>query len=160
MREEDFEAVYQAASDPLIWELHPEKERYQRDVFQKFFDAGIASNGAFVVIDKATGEIIGSSRYNDYDPNAKTIEIGFTFLARKYWGGKYNAEMKRLMLEHAFRDVDQVYFYVGETNWRSRGAMEKIGGKLLPTIEMKNPGTGVVASVVYVIRKEDYSHIT
>jgi hypothetical protein len=55
------------------------------------------------------------------------IEIGWTFLARRYWGGRYNGEMKRLMLEHAFQTVDEVVFIIGPENHRSRRAVEKIG---------------------------------
>jgi len=120
---DDFDALYQAASDPLIWELHPEPLRYTRPVFQKYFDGGIESKGAFAVIDRKTGEIIGSSRYHDYDPVEKTVEIGYTFLARKYWGGEYNLELKKLMLDHAYKWVDKVFFYVGEKNFRSQCAL-------------------------------------
>ena len=99
IRVSDYETLYQAASDPLIWEQHPEPTRYQREVFQKFFDGAVQCGSGFVVLDKATGQLIGSSRYWDYRPDADRIEIGFTFLVRSHWGGKYNAELKRLMLE-------------------------------------------------------------
>lgn len=130
LTESDFEALYKAASDPLIWELHPEPTRYQRNVFMKYFDSGIKSGGAFVIIDKRTQKIIGSSRYYEFKPDIKEIIIGYTFLAKSHWGGKYNAELKKLMLDHAFKFVDAVTFEVGEKNLRSRRAMEKIGGVL------------------------------
>ena len=125
---DDFDALYAVASDRLIWELHPERERYQEDVFRKFFQEAMESGGAFLVTDSKTGRVIGSSRYFGYDPDKSEIEIGWTFLARSHWGGRYNAEMKRLMLDHAFRFVDTVVFLVGPENWRSRRAVEKIGG--------------------------------
>jgi len=128
LREEDFEALYAVASDPLIWEQHPISDRYKKEVFRGFFDEAMESGGAFVVIDRANGRIIGSSRYFGYDEARGEIEIGWTFLARAYWGGAYNREMKQLMLRHAFRFVDTVVFLVGPTNWRSQRAMEKIGG--------------------------------
>lgn len=128
LRPGDFDALYAAASDPLIWRQHPESDRFKRDVFENFFKGAIASGGAFAVIDRATGRIIGSSRYHGYDEAAGEIEIGWTFLAREYWGGAYNGEMKRLMLDHAFRFVNRVVFLVGVTNVRSQRAMEKIGG--------------------------------
>ncbi|MGH9523464.1 MAG: GNAT family N-acetyltransferase [Terriglobales bacterium] len=130
LRADDFDALFAAASDPLIWEVHPEPTRYQREVFQRFFDGGMASGGAFAVVDRKTGRIIGSSRYHDYKAGPPSeIEIGFTFLERAYWGGGYNAEMKRLMLDHAFRFVERVVFTVGENNLRSRRALEKIGAR-------------------------------
>jgi RimJ/RimL family protein N-acetyltransferase len=96
-------------------------------VFRRFFQGALDSGGAFVVLDAATGAVIGSSRYHAYDPATSQVEIGWTFLARKYWGGRYNAEMKRLMLEHAFRSLDTVVFSVGAQNQRSQRALEKIG---------------------------------
>jgi RimJ/RimL family protein N-acetyltransferase len=120
--------MFRAASDPLIWELHPVRERYRAPVFREYFDGAIASQSAFAFVDRATSEIAGSSRYFGYDPLCSEIEIGWTFLARKYWGGGANREVKRLMLGHAFTFVDTVVFWVGENNWRSQRAMEKIGG--------------------------------
>ena len=128
LRRDDFEALYAAASDPLIWEQHPDPDRYTRHVFQRYFDGAIHSGGAFGVIDRRTGKIIGSSRFHDYNEDASEVEIGWTFLERAYWGGTYNREMKQLMLAHAFRFVRRVVFLVGPDNIRSQRAMEKIGG--------------------------------
>jgi N-acetyltransferase len=116
------------AADPLIWEQHPERDRYQEATFRAFFDEALSSRGALVAIDRANGQIIGSSRYHGYDPVSSVIEIGWSFLARAYWGGRYNGEMKRLMLEHAFRSVRRVIFIIGLQNRRSQRAVEKIGG--------------------------------
>lgn len=128
LRAGDFEALYAAASDPLIWEQHPESDRYKRGVFENFFKGAMASGGAFAVVDRRTGRIIGSTRYHGYDEAAGEIEIGWTFLERAYWGGAYNREMKRLMVGHALAFVKRVVFLVGITNTRSQRAMEKIGG--------------------------------
>jgi RimJ/RimL family protein N-acetyltransferase len=124
----DFDALYAVASDPGIWEQHPVAERYKKDVFQNFFREALESGGAFAVIDRGSGRIIGSSRYYGYDAAKREIEIGWTFLARAYWGGIYNRELKALMLRHAFGFVDRVIFLVGPQNFRSQRAMEKIGG--------------------------------
>ena len=128
LRADDFDALYAVARDPLIWELHPERERYQEDVFRRFFSGAMESCGAFLVIDRITGSVIGSTRYFGYDEKNSEIEIGWTFLARSHWGGRYNREMKRLMLEHAFQFVERVIFLVGPENFHSRRAVEKIGG--------------------------------
>jgi RimJ/RimL family protein N-acetyltransferase len=124
----DFEALFRVAADPLIWELHPEPNRYQEATFRAFFEDALASSGALVALDRATGQIIGSSRYHGYDAEGSVIEIGWTFLARSHWGGRYNGEMKRLMLEHAFKSVQRVIFTIGPDNRRSQRAVEKIGG--------------------------------
>jgi RimJ/RimL family protein N-acetyltransferase len=134
LREEDFDALYAAASDPLIWEQHPESDRWTLPVFQRYFSGAIASGGAFLIRDAKTGEVIGSSRYHDLDEDKSEIEIGWTFLARSHWGGHYNRELKALMLAHAFQFVESVVFKVGVENYRSRRAVEKLGGVLVSTI--------------------------
>jgi RimJ/RimL family protein N-acetyltransferase len=87
----------------------------------------MASGGALLVIDRATGRVIGSSRYFGYDEANREIEIGWSFLARSHWGGRYNGEMKRLMLAHAFRFVTSVVLVIGPDNVRSQRAAERIG---------------------------------
>lgn len=131
LRREDFDALFKAASDPLIWELHPEKDRYTEPVFRRYFEGAIESGGAFAIIERKTGKIIGSSRYHHFKPDKSEIEIGFTFLERKFWGGKYNRELKKLMVEHALKFVERVVFAAGENNMRSRKALEKIGANFL-----------------------------
>lgn len=128
LRAEDFEELYAVASDPLIWEQHPNSDRYQPDVFRKFFDEAMLSGGALLALDRKSHQVIGSSRFYCYDVLRSEIEIGWTFLARSHWGGVYNGEMKRLMLSHAFKFVENVIFMVGSTNVRSQRAVEKIGG--------------------------------
>lgn len=128
---DDFESLYAAAADPLIWEQHPDPLRYQRDAFSaRFFAPGLKAGSAFAVVKNQTHQIIGSSRYYDIDAGKRELAIGFTFLARPYWGGKTNQEMKSLMLEHAFQWADLVWLHIGTENIRSRKAAEKIGAQL------------------------------
>jgi RimJ/RimL family protein N-acetyltransferase len=130
LNENDFEELYAAASDPLVWQLHPEPLRYQRPVFQNFYSKALESNGALAVLSRRDGRMMGSSRFYNHQPEAGLVMIGYTFLAREFWGGSYNRELKHLMLSYAFEHVERVHFDVGVTNWRSRRAMEKIGGRL------------------------------
>ncbi|MBI1249787.1 GNAT family N-acetyltransferase [bacterium] len=148
---EDYQALFAVASDPLIWEQHPASNRYEESVFQTLFEQSLASGGALVATLKETNEVIGSSRYHAYNVAASEIEIGWTFLARKYWGGIYNGEMKRLMLSHAFRFVDSVVLLVGPDNIRSQRAVEKIGGK---RDGVRTDGTGLT-SYLYRIKRAD-----
>jgi len=127
LRNDDFDALFAVAADPLIWEQHPARDRYQREVFRAFFDEAMASGGALIATDARDGQVIGGSRYHGYNAEQSEIEIGWTFLARSYWGGKYNGEMKELMLRHAFTFVDRVIFLIGAENHRSQRAVEKIG---------------------------------
>ena len=126
----DWAGMYAAASDPEIWAVHPASDRYQEPVFRQFFDEAVKSESALSIVDRTSGRIVGSSRYHGFDPARNEIEIGWTFLSRNCWGGTYNREVKTLMLDHAFGFVSAVVFWVGESNIRSRRAMEKIGGVL------------------------------
>ena len=145
LRADDFQALYGVASDPLIWEQHPNSGRYREDVFREFFREAIESGGALVAVDLKDGRVVGQSRFHGHDAAKSEVEIGWTFLARSHWGGRYNGEMKRLMLEHAFKFVDNVVFLVGPQNMRSRRAMEKIGGVLVGS----RPNGAGRESVVY-----------
>ena len=147
----DWEGMFSAAADPKIWEVHPESDRYKEDVFRRYFDAALASGSAFSFVDKEKEKIIGSCRFYGHDPVAREIEIGWTFLSRAYWGGSYNAEIKQLLLDHAFTFVDTVVFWVGETNVRSRRAMEKIGGVLRPGIHRREVA-GDYPHVIYEVK--------
>jgi len=127
LRAEDWDDLYAVASDPLIWELHPNHDRHEIEVFREFFREAMESGGALIAIDSRDGAVIGSSRFHGYDEEKSEIEIGWTFLARSRWGGAYNGEMKELMLRHAFRFVKNVVFLIGPRNIRSQRAVEKIG---------------------------------
>lgn len=156
---EDFDALYQVARDPLIWAQHPEPERCQPAVFRRYFDSGIKCRGALLVSDAQTGEIIGSSRFDEHRPATSSVEIGYTFLSRRCWGGAYNRELKRLMLEYALSHVRNVYFVVGQNNLRSQTAMRKLGARLLPREHHADlPLTGdLSAHVVFLIDQEIFA---
>ena len=150
LRPEDFHDLYAVASDPLIWEQHPNSDRYKEEVFREFFREALESGGALIAIDSRDGRVIGSSRFHGYDGDKSEIEIGWTFLARSRWGGIYNGEMKRLMLRHAFRFVKSVIFVVGPQNLRSRRALEKIGGVCVGS----RPDAGGRERLVYQITSD------
>jgi RimJ/RimL family protein N-acetyltransferase len=144
---DDFDPLYAAASDPLIWEQHPDPLRYRRANFTTDFFEGALAHGALVVIDRETQRIIGSTRYYEWDPVQREVAIGYTFLARSHWGGEVNKEMKRLQLEHAFRFANVVWFHIGKDNLRSRRAIEKIGARL--DREAPRPVNGVLQPYAY-----------
>lgn len=148
---QDWDALYAAAKDPLIWAQHPNHDRWKADVFRGFFDGALASRGGFAIIERATGQVVGSSRYNGYDADKREVEIGWTFLARRLWGGSYNRELKALMIEHALKFVDRVLFLVDSENARSRKAMEKIGGELIRSFP-RDGRTVVVYAVTRPLR--------
>jgi RimJ/RimL family protein N-acetyltransferase len=129
LRADDLDALHAAAADPLVWAQHSEKDRHERPVFERFFAGAMASGGALAVLDAATGRIIGSSRYYDWNPVERSVVIGYTFLERAAWGGRINGELKRLMLDHAFRHASTVFFHVSPGNVRSKKALERIGAR-------------------------------
>lgn len=157
LQEADRDALYAVASDPLIWALHPAHDRHEEPVFRKFFDEALAGGGALVAVDRASGAVIGSSRYDFGRAGPGEVEIGWTFLARSNWGGAANREIKRLMLAHAFGFVERVIFLVGETNLRSRRAMEKIGARLTERTHRAVMAGRDVVHVIYAIERADFA---
>jgi RimJ/RimL family protein N-acetyltransferase len=151
----DWPELFAAGSDPEIWKVHPTPDRYTEPAFRTYFDGAVASSMGFVFVDRATGRLIGSSRYHGHDPARSEIEIGWTFIVRSHWGGATNREVKRLMLDHAFSFVDTVIFWVGESNWRSQGAMTKIGGIKRDGLFTRE-ASGAMPYVIFEIAKSRY----
>ncbi|MEZ4692073.1 MAG: GNAT family N-acetyltransferase [Ignavibacteria bacterium] len=158
LKADDFETLFEVASDPLVWEQHPNKDRYKREVFENFFKGAMESGGAFLIFDNKTGKAIGSSRY--YYPNEKTdvIAIGYTFLARDHWGSTYNQAVKKLMLDHAFKFVDTVHFHIGADNIRSQKAIGKIGAVKIDEKEIRYYGEAESKNFIYKIVKKDWTN--
>ncbi|WP_445384063.1 GNAT family N-acetyltransferase [Robiginitalea sp. IMCC44478] len=135
----DKAVLFKAASDPLIWEQHPNK-RNQAAEFERFFAESLASCGALAIIDQLNQQIIGSSRFKRIVDFPNGIEIGWSFLKRDYWGGTYNRLFKELMISHAFQQVDYVFFHIAPENIRSQKAVEKLGGKpITPGLQKQFP---------------------
>ena len=149
----DFEELFSVASDPKIWEQHPNKDRYQRELFEKFFQGAIESKGAFKIMDKSSNEVAGSTRFYDYNPKENSIFIGYTFYATKFWGSKLNPQVKKLMLDYIFQFVDKVNFHVGKDNIRSQKAMEKLGAKKVDEVNVAYFGEPEKLNVVFEIDK-------
>jgi RimJ/RimL family protein N-acetyltransferase len=152
-QESDIEMLYKVASDPEIWENHPSKNRYKREEFQLFLDSAVESKSAFLVYDTATNELIGSTRFYNLDTTNSAVAIGYTFLAKKYWGGGHNKAMKKLLIDYAFQYVDTIFFHIGETNMISQKAIAKIGATKIGVVEFNN---SEVPYFEYQIRKEDW----
>lgn len=150
----DFEALFSAASDPLIWAGHPAHDRYERQVFEKYFAARLASAKTLAVIDIESGQIVGMSSYYTPPDQPESIAIGYTFLTRTKWGGDANRELKALMLEHAFRVYDIVYFHVGPANSRSQKALLKIGAVHLYDAELNLSGAPALCMCYGLTREQ------
>ena len=156
LQENDFEELYAVANDEQLWEQHPNKLRYQRDVFQNFFEGAMLSGGAFLIRDSKTNEVVGSSRFYDYNETENSILIGYTFIGRKFLGNNYNKSLKKLMLDYAFQHVNKVYFHIGAFNIRSQKAIEKIGAVKVDEFEVEYYGEDSKLNFVYLIDKSQW----
>jgi len=154
LQETDFDVLFSVAADPLIWEQHPNTLRYQKTVFQNFFEGAIQSKGAFFIREVTTNEPIGSTRFYDYNEIEKSILIGYTFIGRKFWGKGYNNALKKLMMEYAFQFIDTIYFHIGASNIRSQKAIEKIGAQKIDEIEVEYYGEDSKLNYIYQMKKE------
>ncbi len=156
LQEKDFEALYAVASDPKIWEQHPNKNRWQRDVFRTFFDGAMQSKGAFKIVDKTTGESIGSTRFYDYDAQENSILIGYTFYAVQCWGKGINHAVKAMMLDYIFQFVESVFFHIGAENIRSQIAISRLGAVKVGEQEVTYFGEQPKWNFVYCITRQDW----
>lgn len=155
--ESDFEALYSVASDPKVWEQHPNKDRWKREVFQNFFSGAMQSKGAFKVVDKSTDELIGCTRYYDYNEAENFILIGYTFYGTSSWGKGINPQVKRLMLDYIFQFVPRVQFHIGATNLRSQIAIGRLGAKKIGEEDVAYFGETPKLNFIYEIKKEDWA---
>ena len=156
LQQSDFERLYEVASDPLIWEQHPNKDRYKREVFQTYFEGALESKGALLLIDKLTGEVAGSSRFYDYNEEDSSLLIGYTFIARKFWGKAYNPAMKALMIDHAFQYVDKILFHIGANNVRSQIAIGRVGAVKQKELSVAYHGEPEKLNFEYLLEKEKW----
>lgn len=153
---DDFDALYVVASDPKVWEQHPNKDRWQKDIFQSFFDGAMQSKGAFKIVDIQTGEVAGSTRFYDYNEKDNSILIGYTFYGTKFWGKGMNPSVKKLMMEYIFQYVDKVYFNIGALNVRSQIAISRLGAVKIAEEDIAYYGEAPKRNFVYEIKKEDW----
>lgn len=156
LNESDFEELYKVASDPAIWEQHPNKDRWKREVFQNFFEGALRSKGAFKIVNKATGNIIGSTRMYDYNEQDISILIGYTFYATSCWGKGINRSVKAMMLNYLFQFVDRVNFHIGAVNIRSQIAISRLGANKVGEEEVAYFGEAPKLNYIYVIHKVDW----
>lgn len=156
LQETDFESLYAVASDPEVWEQHPNKDRYQKAIFQSFFEGAMKSQGAFKIICKSSGEVAGSTRFYDYNEQENSILIGYTFYGTKFWGKGLNTSVKNLMLTYIFQYVDTVILHVGATNKRSQIAVGRLGAIKVAEQEVTYYGEKPKLNFIYALAKKDW----
>ncbi len=158
LAESDFENLYNIASDPMIWEQHPNQNRYQKEVFKIYFEGAIQSNGAFLIIEKSTNEIIGCSRFYDFNDSEKSVFIGYTFIGKKFWGRNFNTQIKSMMINHAFQFVDTIHFHIGSKNTRSQIAINRLGAIKIEEVAVAYYGEPEVINFKYKIEKANWTN--
>jgi RimJ/RimL family protein N-acetyltransferase len=156
LKESDFEDLFSQAADEEVWNQHPNKNRYKREVFENFFSGALESKGAFVIIDKSSNQIIGSTRFYDFNEEDNSIFIGYTFYGKAFWGKNYNSQVKKLMLDYIFQFVVSVNFHVGNENFRSQKAMGKLGAQNMGELNVAYFGEESRTNILYRIKKEDW----
>lgn len=159
LREEDFEDLYAVASDPKIWEQHPSKDRWKKEAFKIFFDGAMQSKGAFKIIEKATGDTIGSTRFYDYNAKESSIFIGYTFYATKYWGKGINVMVNALLFDYIFQFLAKVNFHIGADNIRSQISHNRLGISKIAEEEVTYFGEKPQLNFIYEISKEKWKAI-
>jgi N-acetyltransferase len=153
LQDSDLELLYRVASDPKIWEQHPNQDRWKKDIFRTFFEGAIQSNSAFKIVEKATGKTIGSTRFYDYDQDAGSIFIGYTFYGVAYWGKGINLKVKTIMLDYIFQFVNDVYFHIGAGNIRSQIAIGRLGAEKIGEQTVEYFGEEAKLNYVYKISR-------
>ncbi len=155
----DFNDLYAAASDPLVWEQHPNQNRYQLDEFTNYFTGAMESGGALLVKDAATEETLGCSRYSDHDAASGVVSVGYTFFKRSHWGKGHNYALKTAMLEHVFPTMIAAHFYIGACNKRSQVSLERFGATKIGEQNMAYYGEVSQLNFVYSIASSQWEEL-
>ena len=156
LQDKDFDDLYAVASDPKIWEQHPNKDRCKTEVFKVFFDGAMQSKGAFKIVNKASGHVMGSTRFYDHNQEENSISIGYTFYGREYWGKGFNHSVKSLMLDYIFQFVSKVHFHIGAENIRSQIAIGRLGTTKIDEQEIAYFGEQAKLNYIYCLTKEEW----
>ena len=155
LKQNDFDRLFEVACNPLVWEQHPNPNRYKLEDFTNYFKGAIESKGAFLILDSKTNETVGCSRYYGCNEEDNSVLIGYTFIGTSFWGKGYNKSLKKMMLDYAFQFVDKVYFHIGASNYRSQKAIEKIGAIKVDEFEVEYYGESSKLNFVYLINKNN-----
>ena len=148
-KDSHFDELYLVASNPIIWEQHPENDRWKKDIFSNFFQTAIQNElGCFTILDKNLDKLIGSTRFYSHDEIDASVRVGYTFLSPEYWGTSANLQIKKVMLDYIFQYVEKVYFDIGEENFRSRKATKKLGA-----VQYKKEDGG---KLIYILSENEY----
>lgn len=153
LKESDFDRLFAIASNPKIWEQHPNPNRYKLEDFTTYFNGAMESKGAFLLVDAVSKNVMGCTRFYDFNEKENAVLIGYTFIGIDFWGKEYNKAVKKLMIDYAFQFVDKIFFHVGATNFRSQKAIEKLGAIKIDEFQVEYFGEESKLNYIYKITK-------
>lgn len=163
LEEHHLEELYQASADKELWKQVP-SDCSDRDTFFAVYKMVLETRGngtqyPFVIVDKQTKKLIGSTRFFEMYEADKKLEIGWTWITRDYWGSVVNLECKLLLLTYCFEvlKVNRVQLKTKDDNIRSKKAIEKIGGVfegILRKDKIQNDGTTRNAAYYSILNDE------
>ena len=167
LREAHLAGLAKAIEDGALWELPVTLVPHPRDLprFRRDAEAAHAAGTelAFATIDRATGEVVGSTRFRNIAAAERRVEIGFTFIARSWQRTHVNTEAKYLMLRHAFDTwrVNRVELVTDVLNAASRAAIARIGAREEGVLRahMIMPGGRVRDSVISSIIAPEWPRV-
>ncbi|MFE6166274.1 GNAT family N-acetyltransferase [Viridibacillus arvi] len=167
LKDSHLEGLYLAGQFQEIWTYTSAKIRSIEDMKQYIKQAlNEKINGThnpFVIIEKKTNQIIGSTRFLDIDCQHKRLEIGFTWLTPTKWRTPINTECKYLLLKFAFEQlsVNRVQIKTDHENKRSQAAIERLGAKKEGILRnhMIRPNGTIRNTVIYSIIDSEWSDV-
>ncbi len=145
--------------DEELWKVTMTLIRTPEEM-KKYIDTAIREQAEgtslpFAIIDTSSGKAIGSTRYGNIDTAHRRVEIGWTWIARRWQRTGVNTETKLLLLTHAFETLGciRVEFKTDSINNQSRNALLRIGAKEEGVLRnhMIAPGGRIRHSVYYSI---------
>ena len=152
-----YKSLFAIACNPLVWAQHPNPNRYKQAEFEVYFKGAMQSGGAFIILVTNTNEVVGCTRFYDFNTTTKNIFIGYTFVAINFWGSELNGATKKLLINYVFaNNIDTVQFHIGKYNIRSQKAIAKIGATLIGEIEMPYFGEPTRPNFIYEVNKSSW----
>ncbi|WP_249661278.1 GNAT family N-acetyltransferase [Lysinibacillus fusiformis] len=163
----DLSGILEAASYPEIWSHMSTTIEKMVDVNNFVENALLMRRNKtefpFVIVDKKTGEIIGSTRFMDIDDTHQRVEIGTTWLTPAYWRTAINTNCKYLLLQYCFETLhlQRVQIKTDHENSQSQKAIERIGATkegVLRNHIIRKDGT-TRHTVMYSITLEEWPQV-
>lgn len=152
------------AFDSDLWKINSSRLESRRDL-ERYVELALAEPRAgtavpFTMVHRATGQVVGSTRFGNVVPAHRRVEIGWTWVARPWQRSGVNREAKLLMLRHAFERWGclRVEFKTSTLNNRSRTALRGIGAVEEGVLRhhMVNPDGSLRDSVYFSILAEEW----